>query len=105
MWRLLALPPLPKGLFEELLVEGRLAGAALDVFAVEPIPTGSPLRSAPNLLLSPHLAGSTQQASMAIVSQSRANLHRVLDGLPVVDVVNGVPAEVRRRAAPGVPTR
>lgn len=79
------------------LTEGRLAGAALDVFDVEPLPAGSPLRAAPNLLLSPHLAGSTEQASMRILGQSRANLHRVLDGLPVHDVVNGVPPEVRRR--------
>jgi phosphoglycerate dehydrogenase-like enzyme len=36
------------------LSEGRLAGAALDVFTTEPLPAESPLRSAPNLLLSPH---------------------------------------------------
>jgi D-3-phosphoglycerate dehydrogenase len=39
------------------LVEGRLGGAALDVFAGEPLPRDSPLLSAPNLLLTPHLAG------------------------------------------------
>lgn len=36
------------------LSEGWIAGAALDVFTTEPLPTQSPLRSAPNLLLSPH---------------------------------------------------
>ncbi|MFH0911771.1 MAG: D-2-hydroxyacid dehydrogenase [Planctomycetota bacterium] len=36
------------------LGEGRLAGAALDVFATEPLPMDSPLRSAPNLLIMPH---------------------------------------------------
>ena len=36
---------------------GRLAGAALDVFATEPLPRNSPLLTAPHLLLSPHLAG------------------------------------------------
>lgn len=39
------------------LVDGRLGGAALDVFASEPLPRDSPLLTAPNLLLTPHLAG------------------------------------------------
>ena len=41
------------------LHENRLAGAAVDVFTTEPLPADSPLRSAPNLLLSPHQASST----------------------------------------------
>jgi phosphoglycerate dehydrogenase-like enzyme len=36
------------------LTEGWIAGAALDVFVTEPLPADSPLRRAPNLLLSPH---------------------------------------------------
>jgi phosphoglycerate dehydrogenase-like enzyme len=86
---------------EEALVvalhEGRLAGAALDVYDVEPLPMDNPLRSTPNVLLSPHFAGSTDEASMRIIGQAKANLHRVVAGEPVVDVVNGVAAEVRRR--------
>lgn len=39
------------------LEQGRLGGAALDVFATEPLPRDSPLLTAPNLLLTPHLAG------------------------------------------------
>ncbi len=39
------------------LARGALAGAALDVFATEPLPRDSPLLSTPNLLLTPHLAG------------------------------------------------
>lgn len=79
------------------LLEGRLGGAALDVFATEPLPADDPLLQAPGVLLSPHMAGSTSEASMRIIGQAKANLHRVLDGTPVIDVVNGVlPAVVRR---------
>jgi D-3-phosphoglycerate dehydrogenase len=86
---------------EEALVEalttGRLGGAALDVFHVEPLPMDSPLRTAPNLRRAPHLGGATQEASMRIIGQAKANLLRVLDGEPVIDVVNGVAPEVTRR--------
>lgn len=41
------------------LDDGRLAGAALDVFNVEPLPPASPLWSHPRVLLSPHVAGVT----------------------------------------------
>jgi phosphoglycerate dehydrogenase-like enzyme len=80
------------------LDSGHLGGAALDVFTHEPLPEDSPLRSAPRVLLSPHMAGSTVQAAMRIVGQSTANLQRVLDGQPPVDVVNGVEPVVRRRS-------
>ena len=76
---------------------GHVGGAALDVFRVEPLPAGSPLRDAPRLLLSPHAAGSTVQAVSRILEQANANLRRALDGEPVVDVVNGLGPRVVRR--------
>lgn len=79
------------------LTQGRLAGAAVDAFATEPLEEGSPLRTAPNVLLSPHAAGSTGQAAMRIIGQTTANLVRALDGEPVIDVVNGVDPHVRLR--------
>lgn len=80
------------------LASGHVGAAALDVFTVEPLPPDSALRTAPNVLLSPHAAGSTTQAAMRIVAQTTANLTRVLDGEPAVDVVNGVNPHVRRRS-------
>ncbi len=50
------------------LREGRLGGAALDVFETEPLPAGSPLADAPNLLLTPHIAGVTQESNTRVSS-------------------------------------
>jgi (S)-sulfolactate dehydrogenase len=46
-----------------LLREGHLAGAALDVFAEEPLPAGSALAGAPRLVLTPHIAGVTAESN------------------------------------------
>lgn len=46
-----------------MLKEGRLGGAALDVFDNEPLAAGSPLSGAPRLILTPHIAGVTLEAN------------------------------------------
>lgn len=79
------------------LHDGRLGGAALDVFDKEPLPDGDPLRDAPRLLLSPHAAGSTGEAVRQVLAQVRANLRRAVAGEPVHDVVNGVDPHLVRR--------
>jgi D-3-phosphoglycerate dehydrogenase len=48
------------------LQDGHVAGAALDVFEIEPLPVDSPLRSAPNLVLTPHLGASTVEAQESV---------------------------------------
>jgi D-3-phosphoglycerate dehydrogenase / 2-oxoglutarate reductase len=48
------------------LQDGHVAGAALDVFEIEPLPSDSPLRSAPNLVLTPHLGASTVEAQESV---------------------------------------
>ena len=44
------------------LESGKVAGAALDVYSVEPLPADHPFRKQPNLILTPHLGASTQEA-------------------------------------------
>src|SRR5438105_9452187 len=48
------------------LQDGHVASAALDVYEVEPLPTDSPLRGAPNLVLTPHLGASTAEAQESV---------------------------------------
>jgi D-3-phosphoglycerate dehydrogenase len=80
-----------------LLDEGRLAGAALDVYDTEPLPDGSPLRDHERVLLSPHVAGATAQARLRIALAVQRNLARAVTGEPVQDVVNGADPVIRRR--------
>ncbi|MGD2069624.1 MAG: phosphoglycerate dehydrogenase [Gemmatimonadota bacterium] len=51
------------------LVDGRLGGAALDVYAEEPLPEDSPLRAAPGLVLTPHLGASTAEAQKLVAEE------------------------------------
>ena len=48
------------------LRDGQVAGAALDVFEIEPLPVDSPLRGAPNVVLTPHLGASTAEAQESV---------------------------------------
>lgn len=62
----------------EALRAGTIAGAALDVFDVEPLKAGSPLAGCPNLILTPHIAGVTAESNVRVSSVTAANVRRVL---------------------------
>lgn len=63
---------------------GRLAGAALDVVATEPLPPDSPLWDAPNVILTPHAAGGRPIGADALVAE---NLRALLAGRELRNVV------------------
>jgi D-3-phosphoglycerate dehydrogenase len=65
----------------EALTEGRLAGAALDVYEAEPLPESHPLRHAPNLIMTPHLGAATQDAQRHVAIEiARAVRAALVDG-------------------------
>ena len=70
------------------LTDGTIARAALDVFAVEPLPADNPLRALPNVVLTPHMIGHTWEAHHSLEVATRDNLDRVLAGREPRYVVN-----------------
>ena len=78
------------------LETGALRAAALDVFATEPPRRDDPLLRRGNVLLSPHLSGSTNEARERMIAAGLANLARLLNGEDPTDVVNGVDGVPRR---------
>jgi phosphoglycerate dehydrogenase-like enzyme len=70
------------------LSSGRLC-AALDVTDPEPLPEGHPLWTAPGLLLTPHVAGSTKGFPPRIAALVRAQIERYQAGEPLANVVQG----------------
>jgi len=72
------------------LQQGKIAGAALDVFEQEPLPEDSPLWELENILLTPHNAGgfSSPMAREKIGQIMLDNLERYLTGQPLKNVID-----------------
>jgi phosphoglycerate dehydrogenase-like enzyme len=72
----------------EALAEGRIAGAALDVFQQEPLPRESPLWTMPNVIVTPHVSGFGPEYWDRVMELFRRNLRAFLDGRPLENVVD-----------------
>lgn len=70
------------------LRDGVIAGAALDVVEVEPLPADSPLRGLGNVYITPHLGGVTREARERSGRGAAQNVLNVLDGREPTNVVN-----------------
>ncbi|MEU9732601.1 D-2-hydroxyacid dehydrogenase family protein [Streptomyces sp. NPDC048002] len=62
---------------------GRIAGAAVDVFDIEPLPAGHPMRTAPRLLATPHLGYVSRANYRTYYGQAVENIRAFLAGSPV----------------------
>lgn len=72
----------------EALGEGRLAAAALDVFEGEPLDPASPLLTAPNLVLAPHIGSASVATRVRMADLAVANLRAGLAGEPLPHCAN-----------------
>jgi D-3-phosphoglycerate dehydrogenase len=72
----------------EALKEGRIAGAALDVYEVEPIPGDEPLLQLDNVILTPHIGSRTVETRTKMALTVAEDVIRVLKGEKPVNLVN-----------------
>lgn len=70
------------------LQEGKLAGAALDVFATEPLPSESALWTMPNVIISPHLSSWSTDYRERAAEVFAENLDRYITGKPLLHVID-----------------
>jgi phosphoglycerate dehydrogenase-like enzyme len=89
---------------EEALVDAlrdqRIAGAGLDVFVTEPLPATSPLRTLPNVLLTPHIGWQVSEVLQEFTAIAADQLDQWLHGqLAPAEVLNPAAIETPRRRA------
>ncbi|MSQ33980.1 MAG: phosphoglycerate dehydrogenase, partial [Dehalococcoidia bacterium] len=89
----------------QALDEGRVAGAALDVFTQEPPPPSHPLVGHPKVIVTPHLGASTAEAQTSVATDVAEQVIEVLQGRPARYAVNAplVPPEAMAALGPFVP--
>jgi phosphoglycerate dehydrogenase-like enzyme len=87
------------------LRENRIAGAGLDVFAVEPLPASSPLRTLPIVLLTPHIGWQVDDVFHEFVEIAADQLAAWLNGqLSIAEALNPEAASVSRERTGGLAT-
>jgi D-3-phosphoglycerate dehydrogenase len=88
----------------DALASGHVAGAAVDVYSVEPMTPDNPLRSAPNLVLTPHLGASTAEAQDRVGLEVAEQVLMSLAGITPPFAVNApsVPPETAPKLRPYV---
>ena len=74
----------------DALRDGRLGGAALDVFSEEPLPASSPYWGLPNVIVTPHTSGAMQDYWTPLVALFAENLRRFEKGEPLLNIVDKV---------------
>ena len=70
------------------LRDGRLGGAALDVFTKEPLDAASPYWDLPNVIVTPHISGAMEDYWTPLVALFSENLRRFESGRPLINVVD-----------------
>lgn len=70
----------------DALIDGRIAGAALDVLTDEPPSKHSALVSVRNCILTPHIAWASKEARLRLVNQAVENLRAFIEGKPINEV-------------------
>jgi D-3-phosphoglycerate dehydrogenase len=86
----------------DAIKEKRIGGAAIDVFAVEPLPADSPLRALDRLILTPHLAASTAEAQERVAMEICTAVREALVAGDLSTAINvpGMGGDLLRRLAP-----
>ncbi len=82
-------PLVDEAALREALLNGHVAGAAMDVTEQEPIPADSPLLGLDNCLITPHIAWAAKEARQRLMNTVVENVRAFLQGSPV-NAVNGV---------------
>ncbi len=84
-----------EGALLEALLSGKLAGAGLDVFQKEPVPSDNPLLQLPNVVVSPHIASGTFDGLQIKAAQYAENIRRRLAGQDIIDLLPSAVAGAR----------
>ena len=84
-----------------ILQDGKVAGAALDVFVEEP-PVDNKLLSLDQVIVTPHLGASTREAQLNVAKQVAQEVVSFVDGIPVSNSINlpAIPADLFNKVKP-----